>query len=97
MKFCKHVFNLLFGKNWSYDNFNEFCPYFLGKGKKNTANFEHYDLRDENELDPNIWWVVGIQVNYKILLLKFSEKLLFSNNPPISAHALLSGSFRSLT
>jgi hypothetical protein len=22
--------------------------------KKNSANFEHYDLRDDNELDPNI-------------------------------------------
>jgi hypothetical protein len=21
----------------------------------NSANFEHYDLRDDNELDPNIW------------------------------------------
>jgi hypothetical protein len=25
------------------------------KGKKNSANFEHYDLGDDNELDPNIW------------------------------------------
>jgi hypothetical protein len=41
----------LFGKNLSYDDFNE----FLNKGKKNLANFEHYDLRDDNELDPNIW------------------------------------------
>jgi hypothetical protein len=24
-------------------------------GKKNSANFEHYDLRDDNELDPKIW------------------------------------------
>jgi hypothetical protein len=24
------------------------------EGKKNPANFEHYDLRDDNELDPNI-------------------------------------------
>jgi hypothetical protein len=23
--------------------------------KKNSANFEHYDLRDDNGLDPNIW------------------------------------------
>jgi hypothetical protein len=29
---------------------------FLRKGKKNSANFEHYDLKDDNELDPNIWW-----------------------------------------
>jgi hypothetical protein len=36
-------------------------------------------------------------VNYKILQLKFSEKLLFSINPPISAHPLLSGSFGSGT
>jgi hypothetical protein len=21
----------------------------------NSANFEYYDLRDDNELDPNIW------------------------------------------
>jgi hypothetical protein len=41
--------------------------------------------------------VVCIQVNYKILWLKFSKKLLFSIIPPISAHALLSGSFGSVT
>jgi hypothetical protein len=41
--------------------------------------------------------VVGKQVKYKILWLKFSEKLLFSINPPISAHALLTGSFGSIT
>jgi hypothetical protein len=29
---------------------------FLRKGEKYSANFEHYDLRDDNELDPNIWW-----------------------------------------
>jgi hypothetical protein len=29
---------------------------FLRKGKKNSANFEQYDIRDDNELDPNIWW-----------------------------------------
>jgi hypothetical protein len=28
---------------------------FLRKGKISLANFEHYDLRDDNELDPNIW------------------------------------------
>jgi hypothetical protein len=28
---------------------------FLRKGKKNSANFEHYDLRDDNELDSKIW------------------------------------------
>jgi hypothetical protein len=38
-----------------------------------------------------------MQVNYKILWLKFSKKLLFSINPPISAHALLSSSFGSVT
>jgi hypothetical protein len=27
----------------------------LRLGEKNSANFEHYDLRDDNELDPNIW------------------------------------------
>jgi hypothetical protein len=27
---------------------------FLKKGKKNSANFEHYDLKDDNELDPSI-------------------------------------------
>jgi hypothetical protein len=41
--------------------------------------------------------VVGIQGNYKILKLKFSQKLLFSINPPISAHALLSSNFGSVT
>jgi hypothetical protein len=41
--------------------------------------------------------VIGIQVNYKILQLKFSENLLFSINPPISVHALLFGSFGSVT
>jgi hypothetical protein len=24
--------------------------------KKTLDNFEHFDLRDDNELDPNIWW-----------------------------------------
>jgi hypothetical protein len=38
-----------------------------------------------------------MQVNYKILQLKFSENLLFSINPPISVHALLFGSFGSVT
>jgi hypothetical protein len=28
---------------------------FLRLGEKISANFEHYDLRDDNELDPNIW------------------------------------------
>jgi hypothetical protein len=37
-----------------------------------------------------------LRVNYKILHLKFSEKPLFSIDPPISAHALLSGSFGSI-
>jgi hypothetical protein len=23
--------------------------------EKHLANFEHYDLRDDNELNPNIW------------------------------------------
>jgi hypothetical protein len=46
---------------------------------------------------PTFGEVVGIQVNYKILQLKFSEMLLFSINPPISAHALLFGSFGSVT
>jgi hypothetical protein len=23
--------------------------------KRKSTNFEHYDLRDVNELDPNIW------------------------------------------
>jgi hypothetical protein len=23
--------------------------------EKNSTNIEHYDLRDDNELDPNIW------------------------------------------
>jgi hypothetical protein len=23
--------------------------------EKKLANFKHYDLRDDNELDPNIW------------------------------------------
>jgi hypothetical protein len=41
--------------------------------------------------------VVGKQVKYEILWLNFSEKQLFSINPPISAHALLSGSFGSVT
>jgi hypothetical protein len=36
---------LLFGNYLSYDDFNEFCPCFWGKGKKNSA-----------KLDPNIWW-----------------------------------------
>jgi hypothetical protein len=35
--------------------------------KNNSANFEHYDLRDENEVGPNSGEVVGKQVNYKIL------------------------------
>jgi hypothetical protein len=46
---------------------------------------------------PTFGEVVGIQVKYKILWLKFSEKLLFSINPSILAHALLSGSFGSVT
>jgi hypothetical protein len=25
------------------------------KREKNSTNFEHYDFRDDNELDPNIW------------------------------------------
>jgi hypothetical protein len=58
-----------------------FVPIFEER-KKNSANFEHYDLRDDNELDPNSE-VVGIQVNYKILQLIFLIKLLFSINPPI--------------
>jgi hypothetical protein len=29
---------------------------FLRKGKKKSANFKQYDLRDANELDPSIWW-----------------------------------------
>jgi hypothetical protein len=41
--------------------------------------------------------VIGIQVNYKNLQLTFLEKLLSSINPPISAHALLFGSFGSVT
>jgi hypothetical protein len=28
---------------------------FLRLEEKNSAKFEHYDLRDDNELDPNIW------------------------------------------
>jgi hypothetical protein len=31
-----------------------FVPVFEER-KKNSTNFEHYDLRDDNELDPNIW------------------------------------------
>jgi hypothetical protein len=46
---------------------------------------------------PTFGEVVGIQVNYKILQLNFSKKLLFSINPQISAHALLFGSFGSVT
>jgi hypothetical protein len=53
-------------------------------------------LENDNELDPKFGEVVGIQVNYKILQLKYSEKLWFSINPPISAHALLSSSFGSI-
>jgi hypothetical protein len=26
----------------------------LEEREKNSANFEHYDLRDDNEFDPNI-------------------------------------------
>jgi hypothetical protein len=47
--------------------------------------------------NPKFGEVIGIQVNYKILQLIFLEKLLFSINPPISVHALLSGSFGSIT
>jgi hypothetical protein len=31
-----------------------FVPLFEER-EKYSANFEHYDLRDDNELDPNIW------------------------------------------
>jgi hypothetical protein len=65
--------------------------------KKNQPTLNIMILEMTRNWTPKFVKVVGIQVNYKILRLKFSEKLLFSINPPISAHALLSGSFGSVT
>ena len=44
----------LFGKKLSYDDFNKIFPCFLGQEDNNIANFEHYDFKDDNELDLNI-------------------------------------------
>ena len=44
----------LFGKIGIMTISMNFVLVFEEKEKK-LANFEHYDLRDDNELDPNIW------------------------------------------
>jgi hypothetical protein len=70
---------------------------FMKKEKKIQPTLSFMILEMTRNWTPKFDKVVGIQVNYKILQLKFSEKLSFSINPLISALALLSGSFGSIT
>jgi hypothetical protein len=87
----------LFAKSWSYDDLNEFSSCSIEVEKEISQLWTLWSLEMTMKETPRFGEVVGIQVDYKILRLKFSKMLFFPINLPILAHALLPGSFGSLT
>ena len=70
---------------------------FLRDGKKIQHTLNVMILEITMNLTLELDEVAGIQVKYKILQLKIPKKLLFSINPPISAHAFIFSTFGSST